>query len=392
MGALNYTATSLPTSSAKSNGVGALSALDSDTYDFTTTRYPLTVGTTEVPHYVVFNINLPQGSKYLSNTSTVANVQSASQNNYDLTSALGGKTQASGGQALQAGLGGAAIGTASAISGGSEGIITSGVRAAAINIFGGKLQVKPKLQRIKKAIALYMPDTVAFQYDHGWQTASVTQAMGIGGKAAAMGGGLENIAGNIKDDLETLVDQGGSFISGHGFDSSKLKSVVYSDAQGAETVGTIAETLGAGSDFTALALKSVNKALNPQIEMVFQGTDNRKFQFTFDFQPRSSAESQDILDIIQTFRLYAAPELSNEGNGRYFIPPGQFDITFYFNNTVSLKIPKISTCALTNISVNYSAAGAYTTFTDGMPVHINLQLSFIEMDIITRELIGTKGY
>ena len=107
---------------------------------------------------------------------------------------------------------------------------------------------------------------------------------------------------------------------------------------------------------------------------------------------RSAAESADILDILNTFRMYAAPELSYEGNGRYFVPPAQFDIGFYFKNVQNAAIPKISTCALISITYDFNHSGSFATFDDGMPVHIYMQLMFKEMDVIYRELIAGKGY
>lgn len=374
---LNTTVTTTPTQDAKSQGVGELSSLESGGYDFTTTRYPLSVGTNDAPHYVIFNINLPDNSAYLANNTVIANVNSASQTNYDLKQGQGGIYQLNGTSVSQAAAGGFLVGLVNPAPVG--GALGTAAGATLINTVGSQLQIRPKLKRIAKAIALYMPDTVLFEYQHDWQTSSVTEALGVGGQAAVVGGGLGNVLGNEWDNLK-------------GLDFKKMGTNIYNNAQGAEAVGYAASALGGGSNFGELALRSINKAINPQVEMVFKGTDNRGFVFTFDFQPRSSAESADILDIIRTFRLYAAPELTKDGGGRYYIPPGQFDISFYFNNLENQKIPRISTCALVGIAVNYVGSGQYATFNDGMPVHINLQLTFKEMDIIYRELIDKQGY
>ncbi|MGH7745758.1 MAG: baseplate tail-tube junction protein, partial [Candidatus Dormibacteria bacterium] len=144
--------------------------------------------------------------------------------------------------------------------------------------------------------------------------------------------------------------------------------------------------------FTQLALRSAGLALNPQVEVLFTGTRNRQFQFEFQFQARSQQEALTILQIINTFKKYAAPSLAKGNAGRYFIVPGQFDIQFKFKNDNNPYIGKISTCVLFNIAVNYVGAGQWATFSDGSPVHINLQLQFMETDIIYSELIDQKGY
>jgi hypothetical protein len=392
---ISTTVSSTPTSSAKANGVGELASLESSPYDFSTTRYPLSVGTDDAPHYVVFNINLPDSSKYIQTAGgTVANVQTASQTNYDIKTAQGGTiqsvtTSAGATATAQAAGGGLISGVLSGIQSNDIGTaaaqgIKGAIASSALYAAGAELQIKPKLVRVKKAIALYMPDTLLFEYQHDWHTSSVTDALGAAGAALALDGGISSMVGKTAEQLGKSI-----MMEQNGFEA---KEIMRNNGLGAEAVGNVAQAFGAGSNFTELALRAVNKAINPQVEMVFQGTQNRGFIFTFDFQPRSSAEAADILDIVNTFRTYAAPELSNEGNGRYFIPPAQFDISFYFKNTPSAQIPKISTCALVGIAANYSGSGQFATFSDGMPVHINLQLTFKEMDIITRELIVAQGY
>lgn len=383
MAGLNATILNAPVPQSKAKGTGPLQALDLSDYDFSTTRYPTEgLGTDDVPHYVIFNINLPTNSKFLSNTNTVANAQSSSQQNYAIKNSLGGVYQASPGQAATAGVTAGALGF---VSGEGAGALGTGAKAAGVTVAAGTIDLQPKLARIKKAIAIYMPDTMLTNYDHDWQAVSMTEALGKAGQAAAVGAGVLNIIGT----------SGESLLKG---ELPALKGGVFNSAQGAEAVGAIATAAGAGNDFTDLALRGVNAAINPLVEMVFRGTHNRGYVFEFQFQPRSAAEASVIQDIIKTFRMYAAPEINTAankslgGSGRYFTPPAQFDIKFFFKNVENDNIAKISTCALTNIAVNYSGAGQFASFDDGQPVQINVALTFKEMDVITRELINTYGY
>jgi hypothetical protein len=77
--------------------------------------------------------------------------------------------------------------------------------------------------------------------------------------------------------------------------------------------------------------------------------------------------------------------------GRYLIPPSEFDIEFQFNGQKNPNIPKIATCVLENIDINYTSSGTWTTFDDGLPVEIYLQLNFKEVEMITKDLI-VQGY
>ena len=387
-----------PTQSALSSGQGSLSSLESNTYDYTTSRYPLDgLGTQTIPHYVTFNINLPTNSKYIANAGGAVNVTTASQNNYNINQSTGGISQVGSGQvqsaagagAVVGAIQGAASGTGGILGGAAVGGLKGGVTTGAGVVVAQGINLQPKYNRVKKAIAIYMPDTVMTSYSHDYSTVSLTDALGLAGQAAAIGAaGIGGMAATA------LLQAGGDIAAITGIDKFKTgNGVKYNDAQGAEAAGILGNALGTlGPGFTDLALKGVNAAINPQAELVFKGTGNRSYQFIFDFQPRSSLESTAILDIIQTFRMYAAPEATLDGNGRYFIPPAQFDIKFYFMNTENLAIARISTCVLTDIQVNYAQSGAWATFNDGMPVHINMVLSFKEIDIITRQLISSFGY
>src|ERR1700744_4115831 len=95
MPALPFTtsAVTTPTPGAQSAGVGPTAKLNKDPYAISQARFPLEgIGTTDVPHYVTFNINLPKSSKYLltKNPQIVANANSASQQNYNTLSSQGG--------------------------------------------------------------------------------------------------------------------------------------------------------------------------------------------------------------------------------------------------------------------------------------------------------------
>ena len=93
----------------------------------------------------------------------------------------------------------------------------------------------------------------------------------------------------------------------------------------------------------------------------------------------------------------SAPALQASSSGRYFTPPGSFDIEFMYNGKMNRNIPKISTCVLESVQVNYAPNG-FSAFEatppeqivgkgDGMPTQITLQINFRETEIITKELL-----
>ena len=57
----------------------------------------------------------------------------------------------------------------------------------------------------------------------------------------------------------------------------------------------------------------------------------------------------------------------------------------------NLWMNKIARCALVEINVDYTAAGSVSTFYNGAPTHINMTLTFQEMELITQEFVD-RGY
>lgn len=377
-------------------GIGPLSALaGAGPYKITQLQYPLEgLGTIDTPHYMTFNINVPTSSKYISTNQGVStNIKSAAQQNQSYISTIAPGTSVTGPTASQLGIG-VVVNTLSKVpSGDVGGVISSAIGGGALLGAAKGLQVAPKTKRITTSISLYTPDTIAIQYDQAWNEVSLAAALGKVGKFAALG------ASNITKQLEnkgTMFTDLASKAWKEGIGSISavdIQNLLHFNSVGAEFEANIAEETGvAGPNFADLVLRSNNLALNPKNEMLFQGTPNRNFQFSFDFQPRSQKEAYQIYQIIRTFKAFAAPEYSAEATGRYMIPPAVFDIGFFYLNAENLAIPRISTCALTNISLDYNHSAPFATFNDGFPLHINMQLQFKEVDIITRELIQKYGY
>lgn len=212
------------------------------------------------------------------------------------------------------------------------------------------LNLERKTQKTASAfIALHMPEAIIFTDRHDFDTVSVTDALGAVGTAAAVAGG-------------------GAVGSG-------------------EFTGKAAEISGEfGNRITDVSLFSNGYAINPQLEVLYKGSKNREFVYQFKFVPRSKTEALELETIIRTLRYHASPEYAASlSRSRYFVPPSEFEIEFFIGNRRNIHLPRISQAVLTNIDVNYSAGGPYSTYYDGTPVEISVQLSFTETIILTKE-------
>ena len=245
------------------------------------------------------------------------------------------------------------------LAGAAGGLAKAGIAGAVI----AGLDLSRKTRRAAAHICLYMPDTVNYTMINDYDQVSLTQALGQAG--LALQAGKEVTAGDLKG-------VGGGF--GPGVN---------------EVTGILAEKTGLfGAGITDVLLFNAGYAQNPQIELLFKSIQNREFLFDFKLVAKTRDEAVTIKNIIQTLRFHAAPEIPKTGGGRYFVPPDEFDIRFMYGDKENPNIPKISTCVLQGIDVNYASAGQWTTFWNGSPVEIALQLRFKEVEILHKELVN----
>lgn len=218
-------------------------------------------------------------------------------------------------------------------------------------------------KRIQSSIAMYMPPTINVSYSADWQTTEL------------------GAVGNFAQRLQRIPNV--SEIAG-----SDVKSVL-------QQSGTSLVSAAAGlSQFAGLNLKDANDLRrgfisNPHMEVLFKGTPNRPFEFTFEFAPKSEAEAREVDKIIKLFKFHQAPELFKNGGSAnaYLKSPSEFEISFMDGESANPWLHRISTCALTGVGVDETPLGHYVDNVDGSPTKRILTLSFTELEIITKERV-----
>tara|TARA_B100000287_G_scaffold417902_1_gene454204 strand:+ start:28 stop:1311 length:1284 start_codon:yes stop_codon:yes gene_type:complete len=139
------------------------------------------------------------------------------------------------------------------------------------------------------------------------------------------------------------------------------------------------------------------RASNPQQEQMLDGIPMRSWDFTFDFWPKSAKEAEQCRMIIETFRQSMLPDtysdeaitsaMFGEGEGKegnaasinasYFNYPNIFHI--YYHGPMASKVDGFLPAVCTNAQVDYTGGQKFTTYHDGMPVHMQLTLNFLEI-------------
>lgn len=215
-------------------------------------------------------------------------------------------------------------------------------------------------RRIQESIALYMPNAeLTFNDTHDFENISLTKF------GAAAAGGLMTFAGAM---VGGIIGKAAAVVGGAGILTDSLSGAA-----------SVAQAIGS--------------PINPKVEVLYANTMQREHRFDFIFAPSSANESQSLRQIIRTLRFHAAPEMrATRGPSSFFwVPPAEFDITFFYRGAENIKIPRINTCALTQIDVSYSPNGTWSTFHDGFPTQIRMQLAFRETEV-THKLRILQGF
>ena len=326
-------------------------------------------------NYVVFYINVNNESKMLQNPEVQTVPLDSSER---VKKALAGKeytqneviaAQTIPGAAAGA-IGGATAG--SVIGGGLKGAVVGGaagfIGSAAITANTENSTFSRPQKRLKTAIALHVPNQLSIKYGANWSDEETfgMQALIDGGEAVG----------------RALAEAGSALMNGS---TSGVTSAITGAGKGVSAI--VASTaLSKGPNGAAMSAMT-GLAPNPMKEQVFKGVDFRTFTMDYQFAPRNAAEASNVLKIIQAFKYHMHPEYKDSGNF-LFLYPSEFDISYFHAGQENMNIHRHTSCVLTDMDVNYTPNGNFSTFEGGMPTQINLSLSFKELTILTKELIA----
>ena len=199
-------------------------------------------------------------------------------------------------------------------------------------------------------------------------SAAITKGIGNMINSDTVGDALKS---PVKDVQSLFKDQGSG-----GSDVANYAKMV--------AATTAANALGANVTLGGLLSRSSGQVVNQNLEMVFNGVTIRSFNFGFDLTPRSKSEAGIVKRIIKTLKIHSAAKLNNDGMG-FLNAPDIFRIGYYKGGSPHPFLNRFKTCALTNMSTNYTGSGTYATYEDGTPVHMKLDMSFKELNPIYRE-------
>jgi hypothetical protein len=160
------------------------------------------------------------------------------------------------------------------------------------------------------------------------------------------------------------------------------------DAVRAALSGAAIGALGSNVSAKSVIARSTGQILNNNLELLFQGVNLRSFPYSITFSPRDPNESRMVKDIIRSLKMAMAPkagEMESSAQGIFLKSPDVFQLKYLRDGHDHPFLNSFKLCALTGMTVNYTNAGTYTSYEDGTPVNIRMNLTFKELNPIYHE-------
>ena len=222
------------------------------------------------------------------------------------------------------------------------------------------------------SIIMFMPQDVSTSYATNWGgkefgSASAGILKAIGGKDI-VGGFIEGVTSLPAGVQGMLSDTLSKVLSGAN------QSISQDDILGSTTA----------------------KIKNPNVELLFGGPRIRNVGFKFKMTARTENEAQQIHNICHTFKMESLPAFGNAaGDGNNPKDSTAFTNFIKVPDLVRMKLMKggelhpylsqYKALALTNVDINYTPDGSYSTYIGGYPTAVELSIQMVETKIVYKE-------
>ena len=257
--------------------------------------------------------------------------------------------------------------------------------------FGDKQNTKTKFY-----VELPIPNEISDSQRVTWD-ANKMNAFEVVTSSVAVG--LMSDAGATAKAVQTAINTARASASAADFgveDSGTVASAVR-----AALAGLGLQALGSNVTPNTMISRATGQILNNNTELLFNGVNLRDFTFNVTFAVRSKDESERVKKIIRSFKTSMAPKAGKEyvpgsgnfkGSGGIFLnAPDIFLIQYLKAGKEHPFLHKFKPCALTALNVNYTGANVYSSYADGTPTLIKMQMAFSEMNPIYAEDYAEAG-
>ena len=217
-------------------------------------------------------------------------------------------------------------------------------------------------------------DTQGVQYGEG----SLNPLEALGTSLVSAGFSPNQPIDKLKNALNATLSKGNKI-----FQDPQTQNIV-----GATISGSLIGALGGNVTTNQLISRATGQVLNPNLELLFNGVGLRVFPFSFQFFPRNRTEGIEVMNIIKTLKYEMAPSRNRAEDaleGIFIGAPSIFQLRYMKGADPHPFLNKFLPTFLSDLKVNYTASGAHSTFYDGTPTHIQVDMQFKEINPIFKE-------
>ena len=256
------------------------------------------------------------------------------------------------------------------------GIKTSGFKA--ISEATGSNANRKNLKDPKHMIVLPIPQQLSDISAIDWTDGKLNpiEAYGLAATSTIIqkgGRGIADAAQAAKD----IVAQLGASIGSAANDPNIQNALV------AAISGQAVGALGGNVSGSSIVARATGQVFNPNLELLFNGVNLRVFPFTFEFFPRNREEGEEVRQILRLLKYSMVPSKGDQGI--FIKAPYVFQLEYMKGRHPHPFLNRFQPMALTNMSVNYTGSNNYSTFYDGTPTHIRLELLFKELNPVYKD-------
>lgn len=253
---------------------------------------------------------------------------------------------------------------------------TSGFKA--ISEATGSNANRKNLKNPKHMIVLPIPQQLSDISAIDWTDGKLNpiEAYGLAATSTIIregGRGIDSAGKAAKD----IVAQLGASIGSAANDPNIQNALI------AAISGQAVGALGGNVSGSSIVARATGQVFNPNLELLFNGVNIRVFPFTFEFFPRNRDEGEEVRQILRLLKYSMVPSRGDQGI--FIKAPYVFQLEYMKGSKLHPFLNRFQPMALTNMSVNYTGSNTYSTFYDGTPTHIRLELLFKELNPVYKD-------
>jgi hypothetical protein len=238
------------------------------------------------------------------------------------------------------------------------------------------------------SIYLPMPNDIQSSFGGNWGGKDVT-----GLAQAALGTAGVTVGNFITNNIGQKITGFGNLLSPDGFKNA-------GGALAADVVNSLSTAfanlpgLGANLTATDVLQLTTESIVNPNTELLYSGTGLRTHGYTFKLIPQSKKEANDVMEIVERFKIACAPKQKSAAFGNTFKNfigiPDLCQVSFIGSGGgENPYLPKYKVSGITSVNVNYVTDGQFVAYEEGHPLGVVLTVALTETKLIFSEEIGS---